>query len=250
MAQIDPREIYEVFFAWNESTNMTLLENGVRRGQVTISGGTGTDSETGVFSNTASVSGMLESLELAELPTSAAIFWKGVFELDREMQLQEGDFSIRMPRRETEAHFAITRSEEKDPKGNTPSDSEALPFDFRARALIKKKEIFQFDTAASKGSAIPLQMLPMASMLGLGALDPESLKFDAEARMGKFSFGEKELRAYLLMLTPKGKEGSVRIYFSEAGEPLRIETDLGFEAVSEILVPLKTYRPEEGERDS
>ena len=25
MAKIDPREVYEVFFAWNESTTMTLL---------------------------------------------------------------------------------------------------------------------------------------------------------------------------------------------------------------------------------
>jgi hypothetical protein len=34
----------------------------------------------------------------------------------------------------------------------------------------------------------------------------------------------------------------VRAYLSEVGEPLKIESDLGFEAVSEILVPLDAYR--------
>ena len=47
MAQVDPRQVYDVFFAWNESTNMTLLDNGMRRGQITIAGSSGDDLETG-----------------------------------------------------------------------------------------------------------------------------------------------------------------------------------------------------------
>ena len=43
MSQVDPREIYAVFFAWNDSTIMTFLENGERKGQVTIAGGSGED---------------------------------------------------------------------------------------------------------------------------------------------------------------------------------------------------------------
>jgi len=36
MSRVDPRQVYDVFFAWNESTNMTLLDNGTRRGQSRI----------------------------------------------------------------------------------------------------------------------------------------------------------------------------------------------------------------------
>ena len=43
MSEVDPFEVYRVFFSWNDSANMTLLENGTRRGQVTVSGGSGND---------------------------------------------------------------------------------------------------------------------------------------------------------------------------------------------------------------
>jgi len=57
MSRVDPREVYDTFFAWNDSTSMTLLENGARRGQLTVSGGSGVDPGA----NTLSFSGSLES---------------------------------------------------------------------------------------------------------------------------------------------------------------------------------------------
>jgi hypothetical protein len=54
--------------------------------------------------------------------------------------------------------------------------------------------------------------------------------------------GGREMRAFLLTLRSDKQAQEVRIYLSEAGEPLRIESDLGFEAVSEILVPLDAYQ--------
>ena len=36
MAKVDPQEVYGVFFGWNDTTTMTVLEHGVRRGQITV----------------------------------------------------------------------------------------------------------------------------------------------------------------------------------------------------------------------
>ena len=33
----------------------------------------------------------------------------------------------------------------------------------------------------------------------------------------------------------------LRLYLSEAGEPLKIETDWGFEAIAEVLIPVETH---------
>ena len=50
------------------------------------------------------------------------------------------------------------------------------------------------------------------------------------------------MRAYLLSLRVPDQDMTLQIYFSEVGEPLKVETNLGLEAVSEILVPLEAYR--------
>jgi hypothetical protein len=68
------------------------------------------------------------------------------------------------------------------------------------------------------------------------------LRFTTDARVGNFNLGGREMRAFLLTLRSDKQAQEVRIYLSEAGEPLRIESDLGFEAVSEILVPLDAYQ--------
>ena len=50
------------------------------------------------------------------------------------------------------------------------------------------------------------------------------------------------MRAFLLRLRSPDHDLEIRVYLSEVGEPLKVETDLGFEAISEILVPLDAYR--------
>jgi len=72
-------------------------------------------------------------------------------------------------------------------------------------------------------------------------VDPSLADFNIDARMGNFTFGGRDLRAYLLIVSAGENGESMRIFLSEVGEPLRIETDFGFEAVSEILMPLDAY---------
>tara|TARA_R110000850_G_scaffold17330_3_gene53479 strand:+ start:266 stop:976 length:711 start_codon:yes stop_codon:yes gene_type:complete len=227
MAEVDSREVYDVFFNWNDSTSMTLLENGARRGTITIAGGSGIDSEGGVFSNLLSGSGTLEKFDPVESTTTVDLFWKGLLEFDREISLRGGELSIRIPKQQLSTHLSYS--------------GEPLRLD--ASASIGGQEIFKIGGGENDASALPLHLLPMGSMVGgLSSVNPSNLKWESEARMGNFSFGGRDMRAYLLILRAVDQDQVIRVYLSEVGEPLRIESDLGFEAVSEILVPLDAYR--------
>lgn len=232
MVEIDPREVYEIFFNWNESTNMTLLENGSRRGQVSISGGSGVEPETNEETRSLSVSGMLERFLPANDSRSIDLFWRGVLDFSGDLEMKRGDFSVRIPSRQLTAHLKM----------------EGEPMEVSARAISNHVELFAYD-GALQGNAMPMQVLPMASVLGVNQLTPQDLEFTTEARMGTFSFGGRDLRAYLLTFRRPETTGALRVYFSEAGEPLRIDSDFGMEAVSEILVPLEAYQ-KPGEKKS
>ena len=57
------------------------------------------------------------------------------------------------------------------------------------------------------------------------------------------------MRAYLLILRTVEQDVIFRVYFSELGEPFKVETNFGFEAISEILVPLEAYRKSQEQVD-
>lgn len=244
MAEIDPREVYEVFFAWNENTRMTLLENGARRGEVIISGGSGEDPKTGEFSNSLSLSGNMDSINPSEDFPGTDLNWRGLAEFDRDIVFQSGDFSMRIPGFGLSAHMSV----------------ESDPVVAKASVSMSEIPVFRYDSSQTDLNAGSLDSLPFASMLGSnlplesllkeGEVDPSKAAFEIDARMGNFTFGGRDLRAYLLKIGMKDQEGSIRVFLSEVGEPLRIETDFGFEAVSEILVPLEAYLNEnESEND-
>lgn len=224
MAAVDAREVYEVFFNWNDTVDMTLLENGVRRGQITASGGSGMDSASNRISNFVSFSGSMDSFRAADADSAVSLRWNGVAKFTEDLALDEAELSLRIPRRFLVAHFAV----------------EGEPRSIKARATLGEQELFRFD--GEPGATLPTNLLPFGSMMGLSAIDPANLDWEVDARMGDFKFEGRTMRAYLLRVRATEQGQEVRIFLSEAGEPLRIETDLGFEAISEILVPLDAYR--------
>jgi len=234
MTKIDPREVYRVFFEWNESTKMTLIENGVRRGEVTVQGGSGIEAESGEFERTLSVSGTIESYDERSASSLVNLFWKGTLAFTGTMESRGGEFAVRIPGKELTAHLSF---------GGAVTEGEKPAI--RANVVMAEREVFSFDSSASKGvdPSSALAMLgSFGSIPGLGSLDPSAMKITTEARTGSFSLGGREMRAFLLTLRGADPGQEVRIYLSEVGEPLRIETDLGFEAISEILVPLEAYK--------
>jgi hypothetical protein len=239
MAQIDPLEVYRVFFSWNDSANMTLLENGTRRGQITVSGGSGNDPVTGDFARILSLSGSLETYDPLSASNLVDLFWKGSVEFSEAMGLQETDFSVRIPGKELTAQLQYAEAAKAG----------------KIRVSMAGREILSFDSTTpgpgEGASGSPLAMLGAIGGdgnlgalggLGLEALNPAAMKLETTARMGNFNFGGRDMRAFFVTLRNPDHDQEIRVYLSEVGEPLKIESDLGFEAISEILVPLDAYR--------
>lgn len=238
MSEIDPREAYSVFFAWNESTTMTLLENGTRRGQVTVNAGSGEEEESGEFQRFFSVSGSFDRYDERSASNLVELFLKGTFVFNEAMESRGGLMAARVPGRDLRAEI------EFKPKGDGEKPM------VRGKVEMGGREMFSFDSEADgsgSNSSMILSMLGAAPggglpIPGIGALDPSAMKFTTEAKVGRFHLAGREMRAYLLTFRGENEGGEVRVFLSEAGEPLRIETDLGFEAISEILVPLDAYK--------
>jgi hypothetical protein len=241
MSEVDPFEVYRVFFSWNDSANMTLLENGTRRGQVTVSGGSGNDGLTGDFTRVLSLSGSIETYDPVSASNLVDLFWKGTAQFSGPMALQETDFSVRIPGKELSAQLQYS---EKDKSG-------------KVRVIMAGRELLSFDSTTpgpgEGGTGSPLALLGamggspggngiLGALGGLDALNPATMKLEITARRGNFNFGGRDMRAYFVTLRNPDHGQEVRAYLSEVGEPLKIESDLGFEAVSEILVPLDAYR--------
>lgn len=230
MALTDPREVYRVFFGWNESTTMALLDNGRRRGEIKVSGSTGHHEQDGVVERVLSVSGVTDRL-MEDGSTAIQVSWRGSIAFTEEMRVRDGEVSLRVPGRELTAHLAY---DARQGEGTG----------FQARVDMAGQEIFAVDSLSGlQPTALALPLLGQASELaGVAGATLGSLKFTVEARTGNFLLAGREIPAFVLILRGEEAGQELRAYISEAGEPLRIETDFGIEAVSEILVPLSAYK--------
>lgn len=247
MAKVDPREVYRAFFEWNDSAKMALLENGRRRGEITVQGGSGPLPETGEVERFLSLSGQLDTYDEGSAAPRIEMFWKSVLSFSEEMAWRAGTVSVRVPSNDLSAQLSF---EGPVPEGGLPA--------MRAEVKLGERELLSIDPSSPRAAAA----LPLLGSLGgiggiggigggslgggglagaLGPLGLASLKLSAEARAGRFNLAGREIGAYLLVLRGEEPGTELRIYLSEAGEPLRLETDLGFEAVSELLVPLDAY---------
>jgi len=291
MARIDPMEVYEVFFTSADSTEMALLENGRRRGDLIVSAARRLAEAHETESAQPQGNPDEESPEGPGQPgwvnavslNARLIRYtgpQGDFEVDLSARIHL-EFSLAMERLSTDLTL---RHPEHQLVANFKNTIE--PPRTEAEVLLGPQTLFSVATDGGPESLGPLLALAASGgggLAGLGGLgttgglpglpalpgglgallpslsgllppsqrpDGESgenavkeLPWTVEARRGSFSFGGHSFRAYLLILRLEGREEAVRLYFSEAGEPLRIATDFGFEAVSEILVPLDAYRP-------
>lgn len=238
MKPVEAREALNAFFQWNESTNMTLLENGARRGQVTMAGYSGFNEKEGRELNGISLSGLLESEAKIGVSGKVDLFWRGVLEfLDtEEMPVHQGDFSVRIPNRQLSAHLAFAGE----------------PKQIKVQAMLNKIPIFSYDSSA--GTKLPdlpqaaSTLLPLAGLPDPSSVKEEQIKPKVAALRGMYRLSGRELPVYLLKLEFDEFGQTIQIFLSEAGEPLRIETGFGYEAISEMLVPLEVYKQERSGR--
>jgi hypothetical protein len=69
--------------------------------------------------------------------------------------------------------------------------------------------------------------------------NPAEWKWSLKAFRGMHRFAGRRLPVYLLKLSADQTEQTLKIYLSESGEPLQIDSDLGFQAISDVLAPIE-----------
>ncbi|NNE92879.1 MAG: hypothetical protein HKN23_14640 [Verrucomicrobiales bacterium] len=226
--EMDPQEALDTFFEWNESTTMTIMENGRRIGQVNVSGVAGEDRRKNRgFLKTFSMAG---SLDNTDQPGSVGLFWRALHDFDNNqpMNLLAGELSLRIPARQLTAHVEV----------------EGDPAVLKARALLGEVKLFEYD-----GDPEKLPEVPGTLTEGLGGsllgdfTNPESLQPEIKASRGDREFGtSREIPVFRLEISPGPDMPGLVVFLSTAGEPLKVETEFGVELISEVLVPLEVYR--------
>ena len=224
---VNPGQVADLFFKWNEQNNLVVTENGRRIGLMTMSGSEGIDSETGLYTRVFSMTGSLESMKNPNGGTVKAANWRLTAEFGDELELNRGQLSFRLPGEDLRVALELD---------GTPAVMKARI----ERAGVPLLEIERPLDAAVEGSAAVLEAeLPNALPLGMAGSDLDSLQPTITARRATMEIDEgPSLNVYLLELSIFSGEHSIRAYISEQGEPLRIESSWGHEAVAEALLPL------------
>jgi len=231
MTEIDPGEVYDVFFNWNDTANLTLLEQGRRRGQLAIAGGSGSTADSPDITRVLSLSGVIEAYDPGAVTTKVEMFFRGLLELAENNSLKKGEAAVRLPDRQLNATLIL----------------EGKPLRYQLKSTLRGADWLSFQGGGEgqeTGAALPPALLPLMGMLGLESFDPATVSWSQQARYGEFSLLGRRMNAYRLSFKSDDFDSELRIYFSQVGEPLWIDSDFAYEAISEVLVPLEAYRRE------
>lgn len=218
MTPVDPRRPLSAFFGWNDSTRLTLLQDGNKLGEISVLGGSGEGQLPSL-----SVSGtLLGNVD----PSVLGTFISFLVKFNDDYSPNSGAFSLRIPSRDL------------DVKASKSAPDQPL----RAKVSISGETIFSHDGTPNQSplNAGILGMFaqnPAASML-LGSGGPSGWNWRINAFQGRYRLAGRTLPVYLIVVSADQQDAKLRIYLSKAGEPLEIDTDFGFQAISEVLVPI------------
>ena len=214
--ELDVRRPAQNFFQWNDSTRMTLYQDQRKLGRLSVVAFEKTnDSQPGFSLSTT----LTEGVD----PQMLGAFTSALFKFKDDFTLSRGSFIFKLPSRQLVAQI------------HTDSDDQLT-------ASVKMGEETLFDYQGSKeGSPNPamlgmLQANPMAGGLfaALNSGGEGQWQEKIKAYRGKHRVNSRRLPVYLFKIEPTAQQ-EIRIYFTESGEPLVIETSFGIYAISEVL---------------
>jgi hypothetical protein len=242
-AIVDSGEVARTFFEWNESADLVLLESGRRIGSMKISGSSGEDRDTGLYEEGFSMVVSLDPIAAGKRAPFSRAFLTGNLEFGPERKVKEGQLSLRLPARGLNGQLKI--------------DGEPL----QLKVQLKVGELTVYETegpliiepVAATARPTPLQLpenLPFGlSQAAEGIRDGiVEWKPEISARRGKTRLAGRSMPVYLLTLASPDRY-ELKVWLTEIGEPLRIETGWGLEAVAEVLAPIETLEQSEPEEE-
>ncbi|MCB1235709.1 MAG: hypothetical protein KDM91_11615 [Verrucomicrobiae bacterium] len=238
---VSPLEPLKAFFEWNDTNSLILTEHGERMGEMAVSGFSEFDKELGHVVCGFSMSGSMDPPERGPVTGVSGMSWKLTTQFDEALAPMLTHAAARVPSQGLSARIEI----EGEPASLTASLSRGgVPLFEVKEVPLTGKEARATEDAASA-------LLPKgAAAAGLPPLlgDAAGWKPDFEAGRGLVEISGRRLPVYRLLARFGGDEPERRleILFSEAGEPLRVTSGLGYEAIAEVLAPvemLATYSP-------
>ena len=240
---VDPTEALGAFFQWNETSTLTIVENGQKIGQMVVSGFEGRDPRTGDFARGLSTQGTLDGRAESTGESGESLVgtsWRLTADFGESIELEHFDLKLRIPQQELDVRLAL----------------EGEPATLGARVIAGEMVIYETGSLAEgsqPGVAPGTLPAPVAGALppqaamgwlpggGLVASDPEAWKPDVKASRGLMVVAGSRQPVYLVEVRLGSDLSStpLKLYFSEAGEPWRIDTGWGYEAMAEVLIPIE-----------
>jgi hypothetical protein len=247
MVQVGPEKVFEMFFAWTEGADLAILKDGRRVGQMSLSAqveqnSSPDDEKFGEVTREISIAGSLLSLSSQgngeKQIRDEEIYWRGVMAIADGLNFPKGDFVVRMPNAGLSIQFGFDQ----------PANTIALTVRSGSENLIN-----YHGNPAGLAELPDLgwlgRFLPLDSLLGSKGLSEGMIKAwapEIDGRFGTAMIAGRRMLVYQLVLKSKssgGKpRGETKLFLSETGEPLMIQTAWGYEALAEVLVPLEVYK--------
>lgn len=232
------------FFRWNDQSTLVVLDNGVRIGQMIVSGFEGEDRRAGEFNRSLSTQGNLDEIKAVKGQPSrenlAGSTWRLTADFDEEFELKEFATVLWIPRQTLDIRMELTSESRELAALVTMGEVEML----KVGELSDKGESGRKRRSKNGGDdeAPPALQMPPAAAAGWlpgGAMlgDENAWKPDIKASRGSMEVAGGLQPVYLVEIAFGDQGPPIKLYLSEAGEPWRIDSGWGFEAVAEVLIP-------------
>ncbi len=246
MAEVAPEKILGMFFAWTEGVDLIILKEGQRIGQMSLStqekkGLGGAKEENQQALREISMSGSLEKFSPSGdvAPQGAGLrekefHWRGLMAVTDDLNFTRGDFVLQMPKAGLSAQIGFDQIRESI-KLNVRSGSKVL-IDYQG-SPVGLKELPELGWLG--------RLLPLDSLLGGKGVSEGMMKAwapEISGRYGSAMVAGRRMMVYQLVIrgaSSGAQPGSeVKLYLSETGEPLMLDTAWGYQALAAILVPV------------
>ena len=220
MVSVDPRRPVKAFFNWNDNTAMAILNNGIKIGEARVAGLAATEEKRAGFSISGSLNG---NVPAASVGTFAQLLLK----FSDDFEVASGDFTFRIPSN----NFGV--------KAKIEDKNQTL----KAEVSLAGQRLFTYDGSTREAINSPMMGMVKNNVMADGMLsavgDPAKLKWNLKSFRGMHRMAGRRIPVYLMKLSLDELDQEVSIYFSEAGEPLKLDSDFGLQVISEVLVPLR-----------
>lgn len=242
LAETNVDFVLDTLYNWSDSARLDLFENGESVGGIDISASKDITDPDNAPRNI-SITGRISGLKREEKTKS--VRGRASFTLNKDREMITTEISIEEVSANGMSFFV--RMDDLNP--GTSEDGAAI------HLLVENGDLtmFEFDGTTSELTqgfsggpgmfpgmaflpAMPFSMEAVDGEPSGGLASAANFFQDLEAFQGTKDFDGRPLSVFMLQKT-FSKNQSLRLYLTEAGEPLKFETDIGFEAISDILVP-------------